>query len=178
METVLSSTCDLLQAEGGSVMLYDAAQKALVVKSVRGAYRPGVLGKRLELGERVAGHVAQTGQPVTLQGPLNKSARFAALSIYQAVESSMVAPLMVQKELLGVLSVKRIQSGRAFGAADEQVFHLVARYSALALSNALAHEDLKSTKDILEHQLEQRALAFERTLQELQELKEGKGAAS
>jgi GAF domain-containing protein len=97
--------------------------------------------------------------------------RFSATPVFQQVASSMTAPLIVEKTPVGVLCVKRVAEGEPFTEENEQIFRIIAGFGALALSNAFTHEALRQTKETLENQLEQRTLAFEKTLAELQELK-------
>jgi transcriptional regulator with GAF, ATPase, and Fis domain len=136
-----------------------------------GPFTKNVVGAKVGAGERIVGHALETGQIVRLTGSMKVDPRFAAIPAYQEVSSSMTAPLVVERLSIGVLCVKRVADPAPFTEQDEQIFRLIAGFGSLALSNAFNHEALRHTKETLEQQLEQRSLAFEKTLVELQELK-------
>jgi DNA-binding response OmpR family regulator len=176
VEFLLEKACDALKAEGGSVLLCEA-DRTLTVKAIMGPFSKNVVGSTVGAGERIVGHALETGQVVRIHGPLKDDPRFAAAKPFQDVASSMTAPLIVGNSPVGVLCVKRVSDVAPFTEEDEQIFRLIAGFGAVALSNAFAHETLRQTKETLEQQLEQRTLAFEKALAELQELKSKKASA-
>jgi CheY-like chemotaxis protein len=170
MQAILSETCRLLEADGGSLLLYDKEQRHLVVKAATGERKTPILGKRIEATERIVGHALETGEIVVVLGPLQKDPRFSALQPHGAIGSSMTAPIIIEKKPLGVFCLHR-GDARAFSESDRKVFFLIAQHSALAISNALGHQELRETKELLEHQLAQRTLAFEKAFEELSALR-------
>ena len=68
-------------------------------------------------------------------------------------------------------AVGRLLAAHSVTALRISLGLIIAGFGALALSNAFAHEALRQTKETLEQQLEQRTLAFEKALAELQETK-------
>lgn len=177
VEFLLEKACDALKAEGGSVLLYEKDKRTLTVKAIMGPFTKNIVGSTIGAGERIVGHALETGQVVRLHGSLKEDPRFAATQSFQDVTSSMTAPLVVGDSPVGVLCVKRVSDAAPFSEEDEQIFRLIAGFGALALSNAFGHEALRLTKETLEHQLEQRTMAFEKAVAELQELKTKKASA-
>jgi DNA-binding response OmpR family regulator len=168
---LLEKTCETLKAEGGSVLLHDRDHHTLTVAASQGPFAHEVNGSKVREGERVVGQALETGQVIRLNGPLKNDPRFTALTSFQEAISSMTAPLIVGENPLGVLCIKRVNAGDPFSDEDEQIFRLIAGFGAAALSNALALEALRHTKETLEQQLEHRSMAFEKAFSELQEIK-------
>ena len=129
----LTMACGLFEADGGSLLLYDPEAKSLVVSLVHGEYPQNIVGEKISLGERVAGHAAEVGRLITLHGPLNQDPRFAALSANQPIHSSMCVPLVAQRRPVAVLCLKRVSNRNLFTAKDEQTLGLIACFGALTL---------------------------------------------
>jgi CheY-like chemotaxis protein len=174
VEFLLEKCCDALKAEGGSLLLYDEDRQNLTVRAIMGPFARNVVGAQVGVKERIVGHALETGRIIRLAGPVKDDPRFQDLPFFQEVAASMTAPLIIERKPIGVLCVKRVSEPTPFTGDDEGLFRLIAGFGAVALSNAIAHETLRRTKDTLEHQLEQRSLAFEKALAEIRELKERK----
>ncbi len=131
LDTVLRSACDLLDANGGSLMVVEGDE--LVTVSVRG--REEALGARIRLGEGVAGHVALRREPILIEGHVDPT-EFPGLADRQPyVESAMSLPLIHADEVVGVLNVNAA-AGRAFTEYDLRAVAVFAEQSASAIANA------------------------------------------
>jgi putative methionine-R-sulfoxide reductase with GAF domain len=135
LQTVLRSACELLDANGGSVMLVDGDE--LVTLCVRG--REEAVGARLRLGEGVAGHVALRREPVLIEGHVDPN-EFPGLANREPyVESAMSLPLIHRNEVVGVLNVNAA-AGRAFTEYDLRAVAVFAEQAATAVANARLYE--------------------------------------
>jgi putative methionine-R-sulfoxide reductase with GAF domain len=135
LQTVLRSACELLDANGGSVMLVDGDE--LVTLCVRG--REEAVGARLRLGEGVAGHVALRREPVLIDGYVDPK-EFPGLADREPyVESAMSLPLIHRGEVVGVLNVNAA-AGRAFTEYDLRAVAVFAEQAATAVANARLYE--------------------------------------
>jgi putative methionine-R-sulfoxide reductase with GAF domain len=135
LQTVLRSACELLDANGGSVMLVDGDE--LVTLCVRG--REEAVGARLRLGEGVAGHVALRREPVLIDGYVDPN-EFPGLADREPyVESAMSLPLIHRDEVVGVLNVNAA-AGRAFTEYDLRAVAVFAEQAATAVANARLYE--------------------------------------
>ena len=135
LQTVLRSACELLDANGGSVMLVDGDE--LVTLCVRG--REEAVGARLRLGEGVAGHVALRREPVLIEGHVDPN-EFPGLANREPyVESAMSLPLIHRDEVVGVLNVNAA-AGRAFTEYDLRAVAVFAEQAATAVANARLYE--------------------------------------
>jgi putative methionine-R-sulfoxide reductase with GAF domain len=135
LQTVLRSACELLDANGGSVMLVDGDE--LVTLCVRG--REEAVGARLRVGEGVAGHVALRREPVLIEGHVDPN-EFPGLANREPyVESAMSLPLIHRDEVVGVLNVNAA-AGRAFTEYDLRAVAVFAEQAATAVANARLYE--------------------------------------
>jgi len=135
LQTVLRSACELLDANGGSVMLVEGDE--LVTLCVRG--REEAVGARLRLGEGVAGHVALRREPVLIDGYVDPH-EFPGLADREPyVESAMSLPLIHRDEVVGVLNVNAA-AGRAFTEYDLRAVAVFAEQAASAVANARLYE--------------------------------------
>src|SRR3954469_180042 len=102
LNIILTSALELLDAEGGSIMLLEGSDELRAV-CVRG--HSHAEGARLKVGESIAGHVAQQREPLLISGPASRE-RFKNLVLQDApVESALSVPLINRDEVLGVLNV-------------------------------------------------------------------------
>jgi putative methionine-R-sulfoxide reductase with GAF domain len=135
LETVLRSACDLLDANGGSIMLVEGND--LVTLCVRG--RQEAVGARLRLGDGVAGHVALRREPVLIDGHVDPK-EFPGLADRDPyVESAMSLPLIHRDEVVGVLNVNAA-AGCAFTEYDLRAVAVFAEQAATAVANARLYE--------------------------------------
>ncbi len=92
-----------------------------------------LLGRRLKIGEGLAGRALATGGPVTLDDYQTQPGQMSALAV----------PMIWQTETLGVLAVNRLQPDWRYSAEDETVARLFAAAAASALSNARLLEETR-----------------------------------
>jgi putative methionine-R-sulfoxide reductase with GAF domain len=135
LQTVLRSACELLDANGGSVMLVEGDE--LVTLCVRG--RQEAVGARLRLGEGVAGHVALRREPVLIEGHVDSNEFPGLADRPPYVESAMSLPLVHRDEAVGVLNVNAA-AGRAFTEYDLRAVAVFAEQAASAVANARLYE--------------------------------------
>lgn len=150
LKLILTLACDTLAADGGSIMLYDTRTAELVVKVAQGTRRETVLGKRLSLGERVAGFVAREEQPIAIQGPLQDDPRFSHLEEYDAITSSLTVPLQRKGRLMGVINLYRRENPVVFGQHDIKLLSIFAVEGAIAIENTSLFNTLQQEKEELD----------------------------
>ncbi len=150
LNLILTLVCDSLAADGGSIMLYDAEQNDLVVKAASGARKDRVVGKRLSLGERIAGYVAKQEQLVHIQGELKNDPRFSHLQEFDSVKSSITVPLHRKGKLLGVISLYRRENDVMFEQRDTHLLSIFAVEAAIAIENTHLFNTLEQEKEELD----------------------------
>src|SRR5438270_592882 len=108
-----SGLARVFAADGVSIMLVDNG-----VLSVRSSVGLSDVARRdrKRVGEGISGFVASTGQPLLLRGPITGDARFTGND--PAIGDALIAPLRNGDHTIGVVSVKRRESGPPYGEAD------------------------------------------------------------
>ena len=162
METVLSQAIELLNSTGGGIYLYNEARGDLEVAVARGVImRPGV---RLQLGEGMAGKVAQSLLPLIVDDYESweyRSIQYANKSIRAVVE----VPMQYGGKLIGVLAVIEVdKSTRKFTESDVELLSLFAAQATSAIENVRLFEAEKHRRQEAET-LRQAASTISSTLE-------------
>jgi len=131
LDVILHSAQELLAGASGSIMLMDG--DSLVARCVRD--NPDALGRRVAMGDGIAGRVAQTMEPLLINGRPSSN-EFPGLDTRALpVSSAMSVPLVHRDQLLGVLNVNAA-AGSTFSAYDLRALSLFAEQGAVAIANA------------------------------------------
>lgn len=135
LETILRSAIDLLGGTSGSIMMAEGDD--LVSACVQGNQR--AQGRRVPLGEGIAGRVARTREPLLIDGDADPE-QFPGLVPHDvAIESAISVPLVNRDDLLGVLNVNAA-AGRTFTEYDLRAMSVFAEQAAAAIANARLYE--------------------------------------
>ena len=148
---ILLKARELLLSEAGSLFLLEPDEKYLYCETAM-SHGGEVLQQylKLELGEGIAGWVAQNRRPVLIEDAY-KDPRFNAQWDRESgfrTRSILCVPLFLSSELIGTLQVLNKQSGETFTRRDQEILTLLADIVAVAVNNARLHDGLR--KRILE----------------------------
>ena len=139
LKTIVERATTLLAAPAAFVYLYDPAQHNLELKIIKGVSVP--LGTRLELGEGMAGRVAQSYHPLIIDDYMTWEHRATK---YNGIPFSAVleVPMHYGGELIGVLAANEVgPTERKFTEADARLLSLFAVQAASAVHNARLFEE-------------------------------------
>ena len=148
LHMILSSSLELLGGTEGSVMLLTEDRMHLEVVSYRGPVMEPVVAGRTQVGEGIAGTVAQTRQPMLIEG--NPSQAGLTGHPERGIRSSMCVPLIRRDELMGVLNLNETAGKRQFTEQDLEALGLFAEHAAIAIGNASMFEQERETVQRLE----------------------------
>jgi signal transduction histidine kinase/response regulator RpfG family c-di-GMP phosphodiesterase len=132
---------EFLQAKKSSIMLLDQEQQILKVIAAKGLDPEFVQNTRLEVGERIAGRVALTGEVLHVfdieedidYGRANNSA-------FYGTHSFISVPIKKGDEVLGVLNVSDHVEGREFTKADRELLESLGTIIVTMLRKLDAYE--------------------------------------
>jgi diguanylate cyclase (GGDEF)-like protein len=129
--SILQCATDLLGARDTSIMLLLGEE----LRTVATGGASGAAGARLALGQGIAGRVAQSREPVLIQGRVDGETAAARRPGVEPPESAMCAPLVHRGQVLGVLNVN---APAALAYSDHQLraLALFADQAAVAIANA------------------------------------------
>lgn len=114
-------------ADSVSLMLFDKETDELVVRAAGGPLsNPEILGRRMPLGEGFAGWAARRREPVLL-GSNADANRYPGIQLRdQAISASMVVPIIVRNELVGVINVSTHNQEITWGQEDLRTLEVFA----------------------------------------------------
>lgn len=145
LNTVADRVTNLLGSPGCTIYLYDEERKDL--EGVISIGLPGMIGVRLQLGEGIAGKVAQTLRPMVIDDHrkwADRSPKFADLRVIAVAE----VPMVYSSKLIGVLTVYEIDRGdnvniRKYSQADVDLLAVFADTAAVAVNNARLFDETR-----------------------------------
>ncbi len=117
------------------IEMMDHGREELVVEAEAG-YGPDLIGRRIRLGEGLAGAAADSGEPV-LANSVVKEPRYIA--VHPGTRSALSVPLKYREDLMGVLSLES-REAYAFSSQDVLTLRTLADQLAIALHNARAYQ--------------------------------------
>ena len=118
LDGITQTALDLFEAEQTSILLFNEGSRDLEVRSAAGLLGAAVLGQRQDLGKGIAGKVAMTGEPVLMGREVDHDRFPGARKNAYNISASMVVPIRLRDELVGVLCVSRRTPGRSYDPED------------------------------------------------------------
>jgi PAS domain S-box-containing protein len=134
---IVERTIELLGVAATSVSVYDEEEGDLWFVAASGAGADTILGRRLEMGQGIAGWVAQHGEPVIVPD-VTQDARFSGDFDRESgftTRSIMCVPLQSKGQTIGSIEAMNKESG-PFDQQDVQLLASLAATAAIAIENA------------------------------------------
>ena len=145
----------VMDAEAGSLLLYDPEQKVLTFHIATGEKTRGLTRRRLKPGEGIAGWVAKHKEPLIIDD-CYQDERFEPVYDRKSdftTRSMVCVPMMRKNKLIGVMQAINKKNGGTFSRQDLNIFETLASQCAIAIENARLVEDRVAAK-ALERELE------------------------
>lgn len=143
LDIIMETLLKLIQADTGSLMLIDENKKELVIKSAVGLSEKIINGTKLKMGERIAGYVAEKGEPLLLYNGLENDPRFKGLDSKREIKSSISVPIKVRNKIIGVMNFNIITSSHIFNEDDLRFMTILASWAGSAIENAKLFQELR-----------------------------------
>ncbi len=162
VEAVAGAILDIVieeaNAENASIMMPSRNGKFLEIRAAKGKldetsrYSEESLGLNLQIGEGIAGKVAQTLEPVIL-GDIMSNPLIEASEMKVKVRSLMSLPMIYgKKELVGVLNISHSRKA-VFTKQDLSLMNIILAPAALALRNARLMREVDDINTLLRDEL-------------------------
>ncbi len=137
LHIILRSIKQVMEVDASSVMLVDPEKGDLFFSQAEGGSQK-IKEIRLQMGEGIAGHVAQTAEPM-IANDVNKS-KFFAQRVDKVTKfttrSILAVPLKIKGKVTGVLEALNKIDGTDFTPEDLLIFTSYANQIAVAIENA------------------------------------------
>lgn len=130
---IVDVTMRVMGADDASLML-TSCDDTLYVAESRGL-DPEARAAVVAIGERVAGRVAASREPVVIESSLAGDSRFSDIASHRRVRSSIVYPLVSGGHLVGLLNINRVKNPRSYRSCDLERASVLASQILLALEN-------------------------------------------
>jgi signal transduction histidine kinase len=137
------------KADRVSLMLLDESSQELAIKAAVGLPAEIVKTARSALGQGIAGSVAQSGEAILLNGPVEQ----AGQDKEQAIASALCVPLKVKGKVIGVLNSSNITVEGSFTKSHLDMMTILAGQAAIAIENARLFEEVEAKQATLEQLL-------------------------
>lgn len=153
LQVIIQKALVTLDAEKGSLMLYDYAINALQVRIVSGlqdkkleeAINNGAVQcAKIGIGEGIAGTVFLERKPI-ITNLGSADPRFIVKEIFSNTKSLLCVPLIAKGEVIGVINITNKKHNRLFNQKDLDFITSLANQAAIAIDNAKLYE--LATKD-------------------------------
>jgi adenylate cyclase len=124
-----------------SIMIYDEKEGCLRMRAAKGIREEMMPEIRLKPGEKIAGKVFETGEPLILNGGPEENPRFASLLRSRDIVAAISYPLKAKDRHVGVLNLSKTGKGAPFSSSDIEMLSIVCGQAVMALENLRVMEE-------------------------------------
>ena len=165
LDTIMAKSREVVNAEASSVLLLDEEENNLYFHRVQGKVSEELKGKRIELGEGLAGYVLQTGKTEVVSDPYDDPRFNKAVdeSTGFLTRSILTTPLINKGKIIGVLQLVNRQQLDSFVDNDISLIESFAVHAGVAIENSRLYSDVSKHADDLKTSLDnERRLTVEK----------------
>ncbi|OFW55186.1 MAG: hypothetical protein A2163_01085 [Actinobacteria bacterium RBG_13_35_12] len=146
LNKIIEYAAIIVKAEAASILLLDKEKNELYFKASLGKKSQEIKKYKVKVGEGIAGWVAEKGKSLIVDD-VTKDTRW-----YQSIDSStkfvtksiICVPLILDKDIMGVMEVINKNDKKYFDKNDEEILNSFANQVVIALRNANIIEDLNN----------------------------------
>jgi Nif-specific regulatory protein len=156
LELVIATATRMMNAKASALLLVDPKTRKLYFKVATGEKRTDVKRFRVDIGQGIAGHVAQTGEPLLIPDVTRDVRWHRRISESVGFETCSIActPLKVNGEIIGVLEIIDKADGGVIRAEDMSLLAVFAELASMAIANARRIERDRKTIQEMQEELE------------------------
>lgn len=156
-----------LDFENCSIMLLDEKGEYLELRAVSGwgdMINGKKTGKKIKVGEGIAGKVAVTQKPIFIPD-VKKDERFKKLPSHVKIGTIFCLPLFSKEELLGVINLSHPEAG-AIKLEQEEIFLTLSHVVGHLIIKARLHSELMEFKRDLEKKVDEKTAELKKKTKE------------
>lgn len=144
LKLVLSVAIRSSMADSGSIMLLDAQKRTLRIEIADGLDPDIVDSTKQKVGKGIAGTVAKTGKPLLIKGRADREL-YASEFERKDLISSICVPLIIGREIVGVLSINSKAPDRVFSEPDVRYMQNLAEFTADIIKTSKEYEKIATS---------------------------------
>lgn len=155
LELIIETATRMMNAKASSLLLVDPKTRRLYFKVATGDKKDDVKQFEVELGQGIAGHVAQTGEALLIPDVRKDPRWFKEISESIGFQTRSIAcvPMKMNDETIGVVEIIDKTDGSLIGKSDIKILTVFAELAAMAIGSArkfaLAKREIKTLKEEL-----------------------------
>ncbi len=146
LDKVTDAALQQCDADEASIMLPTSDGKELIIAVARGGHAEHI-GKRIPVGQGIAGWVAHNLKPVTLNGEVHDK-RFTPINPRADIHNAISLPLLVGNSLVGVLNVSITRPHRPLTLGQIKALGLLVTIASSIIENARLSAEKKRAEDL------------------------------
>ncbi len=150
LEIIVRRVVSALRAQQASIMLFDPETGELETRAAYGLEAEFTRGARVKLGDRIAGRVAESGEPALLNRSTDDAQYARHYKSDRNITSALSLPLRVGERCIGVLNVNRINHPETFEDHHREILTMFAEHVAAVIERAEVLDRLGSRSRELE----------------------------
>jgi Nif-specific regulatory protein len=145
----------LTEGEASSLLLVNPENNKLYFEIALGTKGPDVKRFSLNLGEGIAGWVAQHNTSLIVNDVERDNRFFSDISkkIGFPTNSILAVPMRIKDKCMGVIEIINKTGGKAFSSEDLKWLEIMANQSALAIQNAQSYQRVQEEVHLLQDQV-------------------------
>lgn len=148
----LKDAMSMINAQCGSLFLFDAETKELVLDAFYNSANLRLKGLRQRIGEGICGKVADIGTPILVKD-LDRDLRFKRNGFNHYKTKSFISiPLFTSRGLLGLINLTDKSSNEQFSEKDLEFAITISRYACLVIDGLYKCIGLRQEKETLDKQ--------------------------
>ena len=168
LSRIMESAERLIGSEASSLLLVDSGTRQLYFEIALGDKGEDVKKYTLEMGEGMAGWVAQNDRSLVVNDTENDPRHFSAIGddTGYRTRNLIAVPLRAKDEVIGVLEVINKSGDQSFDDNDLKFLEVLADQASIALQNAREYGRMSSEIDSLRLQVDENRGAAPRIISE------------
>ncbi|MBN1848367.1 MAG: sigma 54-interacting transcriptional regulator [Deltaproteobacteria bacterium] len=156
LELIIDSATRMMQAKASSLLLLDQKTGKLYFKIATGEKKEEVRKYEINMGEGIAGYVAETGEPLLIPD-VSKDPRWdKRISEYIGFQTHSIAcvPMKMEGKIIGVVEIIDKEDGSSIKSEDMKTLTAFAGLASMAIGNARKIDQVKRENKDLKEELE------------------------
>jgi len=138
LEHIMLKVSQLVQAQNWSLLLLDELSGCLTFEVVVGIEKEKVTDIKIQLGEGIAGLVAQSGETIFVPDAEHDTRVYKKIDQLTGfiTKSIVCLPLKIHGKILGVIEIINVDNFEGFKKRDLPVLSILMDYAAIAIENS------------------------------------------
>lgn len=145
---ILMKIAEFINADLGSLMIYEPTSKELYIKAIKGINQKIVEFVRIAPGEGISGKVFSSGKAAIVED-IEHDDEFSQKNKPRYKTKSFVSiPLKTQNKVIGILNLADKKNGRPFNNVDVKILNSLTSYASLAIERFSFQKQSEKLKKI------------------------------